>query len=148
MPGKTRIGGTAYTIKGGKTKINGTNYSIKQGKTRIDGTAYTISFGKTLTVSGTDTTSGDDLGCALLNGSRIVDGTRGITDSDTLKVYVGSNSTSYTASCKVYLNGSVVKSGMGAYTISNISSYNTITIKFTKYTSGSYLYYHCNITTT
>lgn len=148
MAGKTRIDGTAYSIKGGKTRIDGTAYTIKQGKTRIDGTAYTISLGgKTLIVSGTDT-SGYNYGYVALNSYKIADGTREITDSDTLMVYVGSNSTSYGASCRVYLNGSGVKAGSGMYTL-NISSYKTINIKFTEYTAGAFdIYYHCNITTT
>lgn len=46
MAGKTKINGTAYTIKGGKTKVGGTAYSIKGGKTLKGGTGYKISFGR------------------------------------------------------------------------------------------------------
>ncbi len=44
MAGKTKIGGTDYTISGGKTRVNGTIYSIKGGKTRVNGTVYDIQF--------------------------------------------------------------------------------------------------------
>lgn len=47
MAHKTRVGGTAYEIKGGKTRVGGTGYSIGKGKTRVGGTAYSISFGVT-----------------------------------------------------------------------------------------------------
>lgn len=45
MAGKTKIGGTSYTISGGKTRVSGTVYSIKGGKTRVNGTVYDISLG-------------------------------------------------------------------------------------------------------
>lgn len=45
MAGKTKIGGTSYTISGGKTRVSGTVYSIKGGKTRVSGTVYDILFG-------------------------------------------------------------------------------------------------------
>lgn len=45
MAGKTKIGGTNYTISGGKTRVSGTVYSIKGGKTRVNGTIYNVSFG-------------------------------------------------------------------------------------------------------
>lgn len=146
MAGKTRVDGTTYEIKGGKTRVDGTTYEIKSGKTRIDGTTYNITFssGKTLTISGT----GGSYAMTYINNYGEGDGTYTLQDSDVVKVYVGSNSTSYGASCRVYLNGSGVKSGSGYYTL-NISSYKTINIKFTEYTVGAFdFYYHCNITTT
>lgn len=44
MAGKTKIGGTSYTVKKGKTRIAGTAYDVKGGKTLVDGTAYSIRF--------------------------------------------------------------------------------------------------------
>lgn len=41
---KTRINGTAYTVKSGKCMVNGTVYNILKGRTLIDGTGYDITF--------------------------------------------------------------------------------------------------------
>ena len=41
---KTRINGTAYTVKGGKCMVNGTVYNILKGRTLINGTGYDITF--------------------------------------------------------------------------------------------------------
>lgn len=48
MAHKTKINGTAYSIKGGKTKVNGTAYSIKKGMTKVNGTSRSITFGKAI----------------------------------------------------------------------------------------------------
>lgn len=149
MAGKTLINGTAYTIKGGKTRINGTAYSIKQGKTLVNGTAYTISLGGNVSLS----FSGDfdvNYSYATWNGNAVKTAmsTANASTDGTLSVYVSSSSTSYRASCRVYLNGAAVKSGYGTYTI-NMSQYKTsIAIKFVKKTAGSYVYYNCEITAT
>lgn len=144
MPGKVLINGTAYSVNGGKTLISGTGYSIKQGRVLIDGTVYSIAFGKTFTVSGSSTEN-DMWGVAVLNGTaKSKDGTYSISDSDSLQVYLTGASSSYDASCKVYLNGTLVKSGKGYYTISNPTQYKSITIKFTRMSN----YVLCNITTT
>lgn len=149
MPGKTRIDGTAYNIKGGKTRIDGTVYTIKQGKTRVNGTAYTITLS-----SGTQVIIEGDLNStyayATVNGTKITatGTTKTLESGGTLSVYVSSNSTSYRASCRVYLNDSAVKSGYGTYTLTNPSQYKTITLKFVWNMAGSYAYYHCRITTT
>nr|DAP39044.1 MAG TPA: hypothetical protein [Caudoviricetes sp.] len=44
MAHKTRINGTAYTVKSGKCMVNGTVYNILKGRTLIGGTGYDITF--------------------------------------------------------------------------------------------------------
>lgn len=142
MASKTRVNGTAYDIKGGMTRINGTAYSIKSGMTRVNGTAYTISLGgKTITISNTL----GSYGMAYLNNYGLGNGTSSFKDTDTLKVYVGGDS-SYSSYARVFLNDSVVKTGAGYYTLSNISQYKTITIKFEYKNYNTYGW--CYITTT
>lgn len=41
---KTRINGTAYTVKSGKCMVGGTVYNILKGRTLINGTGYDITF--------------------------------------------------------------------------------------------------------
>lgn len=128
-----KIDGTDYTIKGGKTKVDGTDYSIKGGKTKINGTDYSISFEKTITISGIDSRTlcyivfNDD----WANGVILQDGTYPFTDTDYIDVVVNAIKSADNSYCKIYLNNSVVYSGGGSYRLSNLSSYNTISISFT-----------------
>jgi hypothetical protein len=139
--GKTKISGTTYNILGGKTKINGTTYNILGGKTKVSGTTYNITFSKTLTIAGTD----GDYSSVRVNGVDTPDGIYTFDNNTTIQVWVYATNSSYASSCKVYLNNNSVKSGEGSYTLSNVSSYNTIKIKYTKVANG---YYLCYITTT
>lgn len=126
MAGKTKINGTNYTISGGKTKISGTNYSIVGGRTKINGTNYSISFSKKLTIIGSD----GDWTLVRLNNADKVDGTYDYTDTSSVRVWVIAKDTAYSSYCRVYLNGTLVQSGDGPYTISSPGQYNSITVEY------------------
>ena len=71
MASKTKVNGTAYTIKAGKTKINGTAYTIRKGITKIGGTSKTINFGYQINITG----SGSNLtNSELYSSYAVVDG--------------------------------------------------------------------------
>lgn len=78
MAGKTKINGTAYTIKGGKTKIGGTLKTISKGITKIGGTAKTISFITYTSWSSPRLTSNGTIGGSSFatQASSEIDGTR------------------------------------------------------------------------
>lgn len=140
MAHRCKVDGTNYNVIGGRCRVDGTSYKIIGGKTKVDGTAYSIRFGKTLTIS-----KSNDYCWVSVDGKEKPDGTYEYNDDTVIKVYVYASDDAYLSSCKLYLNGTVVKSGSGLYTLSNVSSYNTITIKFTNIESSYYFGY---ITTT
>lgn len=88
MAHKTKVGGTAYEIKGGKCLVGGTGYSIKKGRTLVGGTGYDISFQgdvEVYTVSindrgiGTPDSSGD-ICCAVVDGTVYNNASLGLYD--------------------------------------------------------------------
>ena len=106
MPGKTKIGGTAYDVKPGSVMVGGTVYTIKEGKTMIDGTAYSIKFSSDVVVTITG------------------DGKYDTGFGDVVYAYVEINGTQYTSAatitvpagteiyCKATYNASYVNSGV------------------------------------
>ena len=145
--GKTRIDGTAYEITGGKTRIDGTAYKLTGGKTRIDGTVYGISFGKPLTVSGTYISGDNYYAFASFADEILNDGSYTYDESKSyILIDVYGLQTNYNQYNRVYLNGSLVKSGSGTYKLTNINNYNSIKIVFESQNYNTYFY--CYITTT
>lgn len=150
MAHRTKVNGTNYSIIGGRTKVDGTNYKIIGGRTKINGTNYSISFGKPLTVSGTyqDASNGSYLSYATFNGTILIkDGEHTYDDTyDSIQVKVEGLQTAYSQYNRVYLNGTLVKSGAGTYKLTNINNYNSIKIVFESQNYNTYFY--CYITTT
>lgn len=118
MAHKTKINGTAYSIKGGKTKVNGTAYSIKKGMTKVNGTGYSIKFSKPVTVTklASTNTSGyfkltNVTTNTVLNNQSNSAGTFNCNTGEIIRVSGYVSSTSGTV--RVYLNGNLVLSKNG-----------------------------------
>lgn len=75
MGHKTKVGGTAYEIKGGRTIVKGTGYKISKGRTLVNGTGYNIEFVASLNITGT----GHSNYCRVdINGNQYSTATSGI----------------------------------------------------------------------
>ena len=112
MAHKTMINGTAYDISGGADLIAGTKYQIGGGKTRIAGTGYDISFAPGLFT--VEVTGGKIDGTyyhmyLVYGGVKYAAESVEIPAGSTVTIKMESTVATYT--CKIYLNGSLIKTG-------------------------------------
>lgn len=149
MAQETMIGGTVYEIKKGRVLIGGTEYEIKRGETLVGGTVYEIPFSHPVSLTVVGSYSSDRCYFSVdgqkIEPSSTVYGTKDnplkmeIQSDQTLSVRVGGTDSSFT---NVSLNGSVVQSGAGTYTL-DITERTNVKIQF----SAKMLNFKCEITT-
>ena len=151
---KVMIDGTVYDITGGRTMVSGTNYDIDNGKVMIAGTVYEISFSLPVTtivfnVTNANSTLNANSAYYILNGEKqTYAGTGGtIYSNETLQVYVSGSTATYNNYCTITLNGVIVKSGSGTYTV-NLQGCKTVTLAFRTEINGTNWAKCCDITTT
>lgn len=135
MAHKTLIGGTSYEISGGRTLVNGTGYSIDKGKTLVGGTVYEVGFGHPVLIAGGYNVIGAGYTATIDDVSYPFTSAWSLETVSTASVTV----TSLQAMGRISVNGEVVFTGAGDYTVdlsgaTHISLYaNALVMMITTY---------------
>lgn len=135
MAHKTLVNATAYEISGGRTLVNGTGYSIDKGKTLVGGTAYEVGFGHPVLIAGGGIGVGAGYTATIDDVSYPFTSAWSLETVSTASVTV----TSLQAMGRISVNGEVVFTGAGDYTVdlsgaTHISLYsNMIVMMITTY---------------